>query len=105
MSVWWSFVVLMSEWRSTMEICFFKQKTAYELRISDWSSDVCSSDLIGLPAVSVRMRANTTSTQENTKQKKAATPMPGAMAGMRCLTKKRGKIGRASCREGVCRYV
>src|SRR3546814_10705025 len=24
---------------------FFKQKTAYELRISDWSSDVCSSDL------------------------------------------------------------
>src|SRR3546814_7780719 len=26
-------------------IFFFKQKTAYELRISDWSSDVCSSDL------------------------------------------------------------
>src|SRR3546814_8750995 len=27
---------------------FFKQKTAYEMRISDWSSDVCSSDLITL---------------------------------------------------------
>src|SRR3546814_832577 len=27
-------------------VCFFKQKTAYEMRISDWSSDVCSSDLI-----------------------------------------------------------
>src|SRR3546814_3837079 len=30
------------------ELCcvfFFKQKTAYEMRISDWSSDVCSSDL------------------------------------------------------------
>src|SRR3546814_4996894 len=27
---------------------FFKQKTAYELRISDWSSDVCSSDLVSL---------------------------------------------------------
>src|SRR3546814_11817759 len=27
---------------------FFKQKTAYEMRISDWSSDVCSSDLWGL---------------------------------------------------------
>src|SRR3546814_9839968 len=27
---------------------FFKQKTAYEMRISDWSSDVCSSDLRGL---------------------------------------------------------
>src|SRR3546814_9185547 len=26
---------------------FFKQKTAYEMRISDWSSDVCSSDLQG----------------------------------------------------------
>src|SRR3546814_14355424 len=32
-------------------IFFFKQKTAYEMRISDWSSDVCSSDLPdnGLP--------------------------------------------------------
>src|SRR3546814_3766025 len=28
-----------------MIFCFFKQKTAYEMRISDWSSDVCSSDL------------------------------------------------------------
>src|SRR3546814_20840916 len=27
---------------------FFKQKTAYEMRISDWSSDVCSSDLIAI---------------------------------------------------------
>src|SRR3546814_7879389 len=26
--------------------CFFKQKTAYEMRISDWMSDVCSSDLL-----------------------------------------------------------
>src|SRR3546814_5083169 len=29
---------------------FFKQKTAYEMRISDWSSDVCSSDLLVLVA-------------------------------------------------------
>src|SRR3546814_1518068 len=29
-----------------MVFFFFKQKTAYEMRISDWSSDVCSSDLI-----------------------------------------------------------
>src|SRR3546814_9242677 len=28
---------------------FFKQKTAYEMRISDWSSDVCSSDLLKTP--------------------------------------------------------
>src|SRR3546814_19727512 len=33
---------------SVLESCFFffKQKTAYEMRISDWSSDVCSSDLV-----------------------------------------------------------
>src|SRR3546814_10508263 len=30
-----------------MSFFFFKQKTAYEMRISDWSSDVCSSDLRG----------------------------------------------------------
>src|SRR3546814_3680711 len=29
---------------------FFKQKTAYEMRISDWSSDVCSSDLLAQDA-------------------------------------------------------
>src|SRR3546814_7364997 len=29
-----------------MLVFFFKQKTAYEMRISDWSSDVCSSDLV-----------------------------------------------------------
>src|SRR3546814_4055466 len=42
MCSWW-----MVEW-----VCFFffKQKTAYELRISDWSSDVCSSDLEGADA-------------------------------------------------------
>src|SRR3546814_10490000 len=32
---------------------FFKQKTAYEMRISDWSSDVCSSDLQIGPGVAV----------------------------------------------------
>src|SRR3546814_11173433 len=34
-----------------MGVCifFFKQKTAYEMRISDWSSDVCSSDLVAQP--------------------------------------------------------
>src|SRR3546814_5457117 len=31
---------------SDVNFFFFKQKTAYELRISDWSSDVCSSDLV-----------------------------------------------------------
>src|SRR3546814_18539906 len=35
---------------------FFKQKTAYEMRISDWSSDVCSSDLVEIVAVGVQCR-------------------------------------------------
>src|SRR3546814_18557355 len=33
--------------RFLLFVFFFKQKTAYEMRISDWSSDVCSSDLLG----------------------------------------------------------
>src|SRR3546814_10239896 len=33
-----------------VSVFFFKQKTAYEMRISDWSSDVCSSDLRVWPA-------------------------------------------------------
>src|SRR3546814_5046074 len=41
-------------WIDVVSFFFFKQKTAYEMRISDWSSDVCSSDL--LTAVQVRSR-------------------------------------------------
>src|SRR3546814_2605255 len=37
-------------------IFFFKQKTAYEMRISDWSSDVCSSDLTTPPIASTTDR-------------------------------------------------
>src|SRR3546814_8230026 len=36
-----------STFRHAFVFFFFKQKTAYEMRISDWSSDVCSSDLPG----------------------------------------------------------
>src|SRR3546814_9571974 len=36
-------------------VFFFKQKTAYEMRISDWSSDVCSSDLLGGEALVRRL--------------------------------------------------
>src|SRR3546814_7522598 len=48
---------------SLMSVCFFffKQKTAYEMRISDWSSDVCSSDLPSVPVTSAEfpLRLNT----------------------------------------------
>src|SRR3546814_19495504 len=42
----WYVLVLIPLWSFlTFFFFFFKQKTAYEMRISDWSSDVCSSDL------------------------------------------------------------
>src|SRR3546814_5203293 len=40
-------------------VFFFKQKTAYEMRISDWSSDVCSSDLMAGKRVGVPEWAQT----------------------------------------------
>src|SRR3546814_4875363 len=39
-------------------LLFFKQKTAYEMRISDWSSDVCSSDLLATLEVSSALNRN-----------------------------------------------
>src|SRR3546814_7360595 len=45
------------DWRCVCEYCLslflVKQKTAYEMRISDWSSDVCSSDLASAPPADV----------------------------------------------------
>src|SRR3546814_6769539 len=41
---------------------FFKQKTAYEMRISDWSSDVCSSDLTSFEIGAPRLSATTIGT-------------------------------------------
>src|SRR3546814_17902281 len=39
-------------------VFLFEQKTAYEMRISDWSSDVCSSDLFFAPAADETMAAD-----------------------------------------------
>src|SRR3546814_7968462 len=45
-------------------VFFFKQKTAYEMRISDWSSDVCSSDLTEFDVIpaAARMTSNSVCT-------------------------------------------
>src|SRR3546814_5768474 len=56
---------------------FFKQKTAYEMRISDWSSDVCSSDLPG-PVVKL---AITRSSSERVKDSSQPATTAGAMIG------------------------
>src|SRR3546814_3122137 len=84
---------------------FFKQKTAYEMRISDWSSDVCSSDLLhhvlkllrGRPPLGVDVVR-----QSRLKQHLDNFAEDVAFAdGVIVET----KIGRASCRERVCQYV
>src|SRR3546814_2789247 len=93
---------------------FFKQKTAYELRISDWSSDVCSSDLVGDAKLLARIFekhrvaavihfAGATVVPES-----VAAPLAYYFSNT-CKTRNllQGcvEIGRASCRERVCQYV
>src|SRR3546814_4202609 len=81
---------------------FFKQKTAYEMRISDWSSDVCSSDLIGVGDLLDRRRSGA----ERGRQIGfvLADSHPADHLDDR-LHADQAQIGRASCRERVCQYV
>src|SRR3546814_4612720 len=94
---------------------FFKQKTAYEMRITDWSSDVCSSDLHArLPhgaaeglrrrrlRVLHQLREPQGPPSPGDSQGGAAVPLeepapPGAHRGGGDA----GQIGRAACREIV----
>src|SRR3546814_5596544 len=84
---------------------FFKQKTAYEMRISDWSSDVCSSDLKFI------VRDATTENNVWWDQNKSMTSEAFDLLHADMLKHAEGKelfiqeIGRASCRERVCQYV
>src|SRR3546814_16854611 len=87
---------------------FFKQKTAYELHISDWSSDVCSSDLRPWP--SPRQRDRRRYRQRRDDLEIRVSPVEGASAGGAGVVYERqarreSEIGRASCRERVCQYV
>src|SRR3546814_6896454 len=52
-------------YRYLFVIFLFKQKTAYEMRISDWSSDVCSSDLLGGTASTCLLRVHRQSNAGN----------------------------------------
>src|SRR3546814_8935526 len=91
---------------------FFKQKTAYEMRISDWSSDVCSSDLpVGAMEV---IRDDALVGLDDVEQEiTVADPrqlvllLIGREAGhvIGIARFDRQQIGRASCRERVCQYV
>src|SRR3546814_10806410 len=81
-------------------VFFFKQKTAYEMRISDWSSDVCSSDLLH------RLQRVLVLIEEG-----VAEDAVGGRIGVQPLHDEVvvlagfNEIGRASCRERVCQYV
>src|SRR3546814_2620317 len=81
---------------------FFKQKTAYEMRISDWSSDVCSSDLMLRSQLRYIALADTFL---------RGIVLPALDAEyifklhIRCDEAVQKQIGRASCRERVCQYV
>src|SRR3546814_3090978 len=102
--------MVMMDWISLilfLNVFVFKQKTAYEMRISDWSSDVCSSDLLErLPSRGFRVRAFTVDEIAD------AVDVRGVLEGMAVrLLAERGappevldQIGRASCRERVCQY-
>src|SRR3546814_1616001 len=82
---------------------FFKQKTAYEMRISDWSSDVCSSDLQREavetpfldPVEAARRRFEGIERRDEIVR----------IAGKLIVAGFEKQIGRASCRERVCQYV
>src|SRR3546814_5342761 len=87
-------------------VFFFKQKTAYEMRISDWSSDVCSSDLVVAQqgAEFGLGEALHTGLVADQRQQPA---QPNVRAAEEHSVRRRGhrQIGRASCRERVCQYV
>src|SRR3546814_9267201 len=82
---------------------FFKQKTAYEWRIRDWSSDVCSSDLAEVsPDVVVLVGDDQHEWFHSQVQ-----PSFAIFNGKEVVNRKfdAEQIGRASCRKRVCQYV
>src|SRR3546814_2364708 len=95
-----------------VSVFFFKQKTAYEMRISDWSSDVCSSDLSGLVAPIDGAQILETLNAAEVGCAEIAPALGEALQRSiqtaRFRPHRRGtrdEIGRASCRERVCQYV
>src|SRR3546814_6409558 len=91
---------------------FFKQKTAYEMRISDWSSDVCSSDLktvsntYDVQGEWTKDRLDVHFAVGKTQSKGGPAFQFFAQAKPRNGTDNGNhQIGRASCRERVCPYV
>src|SRR3546814_3704973 len=96
--------VVVYGWRSIF-FFFFKQKTAYEMRISDWSSDVCSSDLVDAAAAAGDGQAHALLVAR--RQGDLAALLGHRLGSVLHQVQDRldQQIGRASCRERVCQYV
>src|SRR3546814_2599630 len=82
-------------------VFFFKQKTAYEMRISDWSSDVCSSDLLGghRPAAGDRAAEIAGDDLAEPDRVLHRQRLVEAVGGAHLGLLLGAEIGRASCRE------
>src|SRR3546814_9929167 len=100
------FTLLLSASSFTFFFFFFKQKTAYEMRISDWSSDVCSSDLLADAARRKKLgSALETFAGEPRDHQKVAQGFANGLVIVHDRRRPAPEIGRASCRERVCQYV
>src|SRR3546814_6850075 len=94
---------------------FFKQKTAYELRISDWSSDVCSSDRgvrLAPPSAALYCAPRLSCRMITILAGRSRVRVAAWRCTLGCVATAGGlgrpahdKIGRASCRERVWQYV
>src|SRR3546814_5752211 len=82
---------------SMLFVFFFTQKTAYELRISDWSSDVCSSDLVAAKKVSTPKAAAKKAAPKKVASKKAPAAKPTSKA--RSEERRVGKECVSTCRS------
>src|SRR3546814_1482628 len=84
--------------RAVYNFVFFKQKTAYEMRISDWSSDVCSSDLLA----DLKVQASTYGQQ--IPQLFGAMRVAGSVIWATDLIERRSKRGGGKGRPSTTEY-